>query len=138
MPWVTWKMWIHSAIILNRPWHNLGKNYSPSNIYNLIVKRSLFFSQNKKVQIIQRLTCIKKLNKLFWVNIVVRASTFCFINKHHWLKEKKIFYLVFIQMQMYGPRQGSRTLLWVKCQIFLEALFICNTINTNLNKNFHT
>ena len=31
----------------------LGKNYSPSNIYNLIVKRSFF--QNKKVQIIQRL-----------------------------------------------------------------------------------
>ena len=32
----------------------LGKNYSPSNIYNLILKRSLFFCQNKKVQIIQR------------------------------------------------------------------------------------
>ena len=41
----------------------LGKNYSPSNIYNLIVKRSLYFCQNKKVQIIQRLPCITKLNK---------------------------------------------------------------------------
>ena len=41
----------------------LGKNYSPSNIYNLIVKRSLFFCQNKKVQIIQRLPCITKVNK---------------------------------------------------------------------------
>ena len=41
----------------------LGKNYSPSNIYNLIVKRSLFFCQNKKVQIIQRLPCITQLNK---------------------------------------------------------------------------
>ena len=41
-------------------------------------------------------------------------------------------------MQMYGPRQGSRTLPWAKCQIFLEALFICNNINTNLNENFHT
>ena len=41
----------------------LGKNSSPSNIYNLIVKRSLFFCQNKKVQIIQRLPCITKLNK---------------------------------------------------------------------------
>ena len=42
----------------------LGKNYSPSNIYNLIVKRSLFFCQNKKVQIIQRWPCLTKLNKL--------------------------------------------------------------------------
>ena len=41
-------------------------------------------------------------------------------------------------MQLYGPRQGSRTLPWAKCQIFLEALFICNNINTNLNKKFHT
>ena len=41
-------------------------------------------------------------------------------------------------MQMYGPRQGSRTLPWAKCQIFLEALFICNNVNTNLNENFHT
>ena len=32
---------------------HLVKNYSPSNICNLIVKRSLFFCQNKKVQIIQ-------------------------------------------------------------------------------------
>ena len=39
---------------------------------------------------------------------------------------------------MYRPRQRSRTLPWAKCQIFLEALFICNNINTNLNKNFHT
>ena len=30
----------------------LGKNYSVSNIYNLIVKSSPFFCQNKKVQII--------------------------------------------------------------------------------------
>ena len=30
----------------------LGKYYSPSNIYNLIVKRSLFFCENKKVKII--------------------------------------------------------------------------------------
>ena len=43
---------------------------------------------------------------------------------------EKIFYLVFIEMQMYGPRQGSRTLPWAKYQIFLEALFICNNINT--------
>ena len=41
-------------------------------------------------------------------------------------------------MQMYGPRQGSRTRPWAKCHIFLEALFICNNINTNLNKNFDT
>ena len=39
---------------------------------------------------------------------------------------------------MYGPRQGSRTLPWAEFQIFLEVLFICNNINTNLNKNFHT
>ena len=36
-------------------------------------------------------------------------------------------------MQIYG----LRTVPWAKCQIFLEALFICNNINTNLNKNFH-
>ena len=30
-------------------------------------------------------------------------------------------------MQIYGPRQG-----------FLEALFICNNINTHPNKNFYT
>ena len=39
---------------------------------------------------------------------------------------------------MYGPRQGSRTLPWTKCQIFSEALFICNNINTNLIRKFHT
>ena len=48
--------------------------------------------------------------------------------------EKKIFYLVLIEMRMYGPTQGSRTLPWAKCQIFLDALFICNNINTNLNE----
>ena len=41
----------------------IGKNYPPSNIYNLIVKRSSFICQNKKVQMIQRLPCITKLNK---------------------------------------------------------------------------
>ena len=41
-------------------------------------------------------------------------------------------------MQVYGPRQGLRTLPWAKCQIFLKALFICNNINTNLKKKFHT
>ena len=54
------------------------------------------------------------------------------------IEGEKIFYLVFIEMQMYGPRQGSTTLPWAKCQIFLESLFICNNINTNLNKIFHT
>ena len=36
----------------------LGKNYSLSHIYNLIVTRSSFFYQNQKVQIIQTLLCI--------------------------------------------------------------------------------
>ena len=45
---------------------------------------------------------------------------------------------MFIEMLMYGPRQESRTLPWARCQIFLEALFICNNINTNLNKNTYT
>ena len=39
-------------------------------------------------------------------------------------------------MQMYGLRQGS--ILKLFYGIFLEALFICNYINTNLNKIFHT
>ena len=54
------------------------------------------------------------------------------------IKGEKIFYSVFIEMQMCGPRQGSRTLPWAKFQIFLEALFICNNFITNLNENFHT
>ena len=37
-------------------------------------------------------------------------------------------------MQMYGPRQGSRTLPWAKCQIFLEALFIPKQTQTPLIK----
>ena len=45
-------------------------------------------------------------------------------------------------MQMYGPRQGqgqgSWTLPWAKCQIFLKTHFIYNNITTNPNKNFHT
>ena len=39
-------------------------------------------------------------------------------------------------MQIYGSREGLRTLPWAKCHIFLEALFIWNNINTNLNKKF--
>ena len=54
------------------------------------------------------------------------------------MKGDKFFYLVFTEMQMYGPRQGSRTLPWAKRQIFLEALFIYNNINTRLKENFHT
>ena len=33
---------------------------------------------------------------------------------------------------MYDPRQESRILVWAKCQIFLEALFICNNMKENL------
>ena len=60
--WATWKMFCDN---LEHAMAQLGKNYSPLNIYNLIVKSSLFFffCQNKKVQIIQRLPCLTKLNK---------------------------------------------------------------------------
>ena len=34
--------------------------------------------------------------------------------------------------------RGRGTCLWPNVKFFLEALFICNNINTNLNKNFHT
>ena len=37
-------------------------------------------------------------------------------------------------MQTYGPRQGSRTLPWAECQIFLEALFIPKQTQTPLTK----
>ena len=37
-------------------------------------------------------------------------------------------------MQMYGPRQDSRTLPWAECQIFLEALFIPKQTQTLLIK----
>ena len=50
----------------------------------------------------------------------------------------KIFYFVFTEMQMYGPRDESRTVPWAKCQIFFETFFICNVIDKNLNKNFHS
>ena len=33
-----------------------------------------------------------------------------------------------------GKGQGP----WAKCRIFLEALFMCNNINTNLKENSHT
>ena len=48
---------------LEQAMSQLGKKYSLSNIYNLIVKKSLFFCQKKKVQIIQRLPCIANLNE---------------------------------------------------------------------------
>ena len=38
-------------------------------------------------------------------------------------------------MQMYGARQGLRALPWAECEIFLKPFFICNNLNTNLNKN---
>ena len=62
VPWATWKM-NKFCDNLEQAMAQLGKNYSPSNMYNLIVKKSLFFCQNKKIQIIQRLPCITKLNK---------------------------------------------------------------------------
>ena len=42
VPWATWKI-IAKLSNLEQAMAQLGKNYSPSNIYNLIVKRSLFF-----------------------------------------------------------------------------------------------
>ena len=59
--------------------------------------------------------------------------SFSFYKQTPLIKGGKNILSVFIEMQMYGPRQGS-----FKCQIFLEALFICNNIHTNLNENFHT
>ena len=41
-------------------------------------------------------------------------------------------------MQMYGSRQESRTLPWVKYQIFLETIFTYNNIDNNLNENFRS
>ena len=61
---------------------------------------------------------------------------FSFYKQTPLIKGETIFYSVLIEIQIYG--QGSRILPWVKCQIFLEALFLCNNINSNLNKNFHT
>ena len=34
------------------------------------------------------------------------------------IKEEKNFHLVFIEMQMYGPRQGSRILPWANVKFF--------------------
>ena len=73
----------------------LRKNYSPSNIYNLIVKRSLFLCQNTKVQIIQRLLCITKSNKQCCLSFY-----FSFYKQKQLSKGEKIFYLVFIVMEM--------------------------------------
>ena len=52
--------------------------------------------------------------------------------------KEKIFYLVFIEMQMFGLRHELRTLPWAKCKIFLETLFICNNIDKHLNNNFNS
>ena len=54
------------------------------------------------------------------------------------IRREQNFYLVFTEMQIYGPRHESRTVAWAKCQIFLETLFICNNIDKNLNENFHS
>ena len=43
---------------------------------------------------------------------------------------------MFIEIQMYGPRQESRTLPWTKCQIFLETLLICNDIDKKSKQKF--
>ena len=59
-------------------------------------------------------------NKSFRINNVVRASTFHFMNKQ---QKEKIFYLVFTNMQMYGPMHESRTLPYTKCQIFFGTAF---------------
>ena len=40
--------------------------------------------------------------------------------------KEKIFYLVFTEMHAQGMHRGVKT------------LFICNDIDKNLNKNFHT
>ena len=63
---------------------------------------------------------------------------FSFYKQTSLIKGEKIFYLVFIEIKMYGPRQGPRPLSWAKCQNFLETIFICHSINKNLNKNFQT
>ena len=49
VPWATWKMWNTFCDNLEQALAQFGKNYLPSNIYNLIVKRSLCFCQNKKI-----------------------------------------------------------------------------------------
>ena len=41
-------------------------------------------------------------------------------------------------MQMYGQRHDSKTPPWAKCQISLETLFICDDIDKDLYKKFHT
>ena len=53
------------------------------------------------------------------------------------IEGEKIFCLVFIEMQMYGPRQGSNLPFEAEYEIFFETLFICNNVNTNVNENFY-
>ena len=61
------------------------------------------------------------------------------MNKQHWLKGKKnLLFGLHAEMQMYGSRQESRTLPWVKYQIFLETIFTYNNIDNNLNENFRS
>ena len=50
-------------------------------------------------------------------------------------QEKNLLFSVYRNANVW-PKAGVE--VWAKRQIFLEALFVCNNINTNLNKNFHT
>ena len=52
------------------------------------IKTAIFY-RNEKIQIVQRLLCNTMLSKQFAINNFVRASTFYFMNKQHWLKGKK-------------------------------------------------
>ena len=36
------------------------------------------------------------------------------------------------------PKAYVEALSWAKCQIFSKTLLICNDIDKNLSKNFHT
>ena len=56
------------------------------------------------------------------MNNVVRASTFQFMNKY-------ILFVVFTEMQIYGPMHESRSCLGPNIKYFLETLFICNDID---------
>ena len=108
-------------------------NQKKDQVRTPLISKRMFFCRNEKVQIVQKLFCTTMLYHKFCISNVFRASTYHFMKKKPWSKWKKIFYLVFTEMQMYGRRHETRTLPWSKCQIFLETLFICNDIDENLN-----
>ena len=71
-----------------------------------MISKRLFFSKQKSTNRPKIIVCTTMLNKQFCINNVVRASTFHFMNKQHWLKEKKKLLLSVCRDVNVWPKAG--------------------------------